>query len=289
MVRLGYSGPNSPYPGGIPNASARHINPPPLSLGESAAAPPNAANQASPRRQRRRDRGALDEHINKRLRRHVWASADRQWTRKALDTERAAYFDTRVTARPEIWQTLHNALQVMWEPPTQDTNDNGQTALQTAQSMLTAAEISLPTGNLVNGAYDTFGNYYALPEWVVSDPQNMVEHDHNKDGSGSGDDDTQGGGEDGDVRREEKGKDIDGGEQVEICARLSETGNDIVISVSKTEIVRNIIKRIAAEANLSSARKIRLAYMGKMLKETATLQSQGWQNGHILNALVFNR
>lgn len=27
--------------------------------------------------------------------------------------------------------------------------------------------------------------------------------------------------------------------------------------------------------------------MGKILKETASLESQGWQHGHIVNALVF--
>lgn len=29
--------------------------------------------------------------------------------------------------------------------------------------------------------------------------------------------------------------------------------------------------------------------MGKMLKANATLESQGWQDGHIVNALVFVR
>ncbi|OAA53046.1 Small ubiquitin-related modifier, SUMO [Cordyceps fumosorosea ARSEF 2679] len=283
------AGPNSPYPGGIPNASARHINPPPLSLGESAATPVTAANPASPRRRRRRDRGPIDEHINKPLRRHVWASVDRQWTRKELDTERAEYFDTRVTARSEIWQTLHGALQVLWEPPTQETNDNGQTALQTAQSMLNAAEISLPTGNLVNGAYDSFGNFYPLPEWVVSDPQNIIEHDQDRDGLGSGDDETQGDGEGAEMGKEEKGKNVDEGEPIQVRARLSEAGNDISVSVSKTDVVRNVIRKLAAEAKLSSTKKIRLAYMGKLLKETATLEAQGWQDGHIVNALIFNR
>lgn len=38
---------------------------------------------------------------------------------------------------------------------------------------------------------------------------------------------------------------------------------------------------------LPSSKKIRLAYMGKMLRENATLGVQGWKSGHILNALVF--
>lgn len=29
--------------------------------------------------------------------------------------------------------------------------------------------------------------------------------------------------------------------------------------------------------------------MGKMLKENSSLAAQGWQTGHVVNALVFNR
>lgn len=29
--------------------------------------------------------------------------------------------------------------------------------------------------------------------------------------------------------------------------------------------------------------------MGKMLKENASLEAQGWHAGHVINALVFNR
>lgn len=170
-----------------------------------------------------------------------------------MDAERVEYFDTRVTARPEIWQTLHTALQILWEPPTQETGDSGQTALQTAQSMLTAAEISLPTGNLVNGAYDSLGNYYTLPEWVVSDPQNMVENDNSKDELDSAEDvsndETQGDGDDGEMKKEEKGKDI-AVDTIQVRARLSETGQDIMVSVPKTDHVRLVIKKLAAEAKV---------------------------------------
>ncbi len=38
-----------------------------------------------------------------------------------------------------------------------------------------------------------------------------------------------------------------------------------------------------------STKKIRIAYMGKMLKEGISLEDQGWQTDHIVNALVFNR
>lgn len=29
--------------------------------------------------------------------------------------------------------------------------------------------------------------------------------------------------------------------------------------------------------------------MGKILKESSSLENQGWQSDHIINALVFNR
>lgn len=116
--------------------------------------------------------------------------------------------------------------------------------------MLTAAEISLPTGNMLNGAYDSLGNYYALPEWVISDPQNMVERDQDKDGID--DDETQGDGEDGEMGKEEKGKEVDEGEPVQVRARLSETGNDISVTVSSTDLVRTVIKKMATEAKVCS-------------------------------------
>ncbi|KAH7110964.1 hypothetical protein EDB81DRAFT_863008 [Dactylonectria macrodidyma] len=150
------SGPNSPYPGGAPNASSRAINPPPLSLPE----PAHGDNPRGASRRRRREQRPLDQHIDKPLRRHEWSSRDRSWTRRGIATERADFFDTRVTRRPEVWQTIHAALQVLWDPVDQDAQDDGSNGLATAQMILSAAEISLPTGNLVNGVYDALGNYY---------------------------------------------------------------------------------------------------------------------------------
>ncbi|KAH7160085.1 hypothetical protein B0J13DRAFT_120796 [Dactylonectria estremocensis] len=288
------SGPNSPYPGGAPNASSRAINPPPLSL-------PEPAHGDSPRgasRRHRREQRPLGQHIDKPLRRHEWSSRDRSWTRRGIATERAAFFDTRVTGRSEVWQTIHAALQVLWDPVGQDAHDDGSSGLATAQMILSAAEISLPTGNLVNGVYDTLGNYYQLPEWVVSDPQNLVEE---PDVSAKGDastacddttaeDDMTDDDDEIDGRKREKGKEvIDVREMVPLRARLSENGQDINLSIGESEMVKNVARKIAQEAALASTKRIRIAYMGKMLKENSTLGAQGWQTGHVVNALVFNR
>ncbi|TFB02943.1 hypothetical protein CCMA1212_005415 [Trichoderma ghanense] len=277
------AGPNSPYPGGVPDASSRAVNPPPLSLPEGLLSgnPPAATLGHRPRR---RDPRPLDQHINRPLRRHQWTSAQ-TWTRRDIDRERADFFDTRVVCRPEIWQTLHAALHVLWESTPDDA-----AALATAQSILTAAEISLPTGDLAQGAYDALGNLYALPEWVVSDPENLGDEDGDPDAKGdttAGEDDDD---EDSERRREEKGKGVLGEvEMVPLCARLSETGMDIKVSVAKKDNVRSVIRKITESSSLPADKKIRLAYMGKMLKESHSLEAQGWHAGHVINALVFNR
>uniref|UniRef100_A0A8H7N6W3 Ubiquitin-like domain-containing protein n=1 Tax=Bionectria ochroleuca TaxID=29856 RepID=A0A8H7N6W3_BIOOC len=88
----------------------------------------------------------------------------------------------------------------------------------------------------------------------------------------------------------EKGKEIvDISEQIALRARLSENGRDYKVTVGKTEHIRSIAKKIAEEAQLPTTKKIRIAYMGKILKESGSLENQGWQEGHILNALVFPR
>ncbi|KEY69847.1 hypothetical protein S7711_08988, partial [Stachybotrys chartarum IBT 7711] len=284
------AGPNSPYPGGAPNTSARPINPPPLTLHDSAR-----SGNESPSRRRRHDR-PLAQHIDKPLRRHQWYSEDRQWTSVQLARERDAFFDTRVTGRSEVWQTIHAALRIMWEPAEQDASDDG---LATAQSILSAAEISLPTGDLVNGAYDSLGNYYQFPEWIVSDPENIAESgdtldtvDHKGDSSLSGgkDDDEDDDNSDGERRRQRRGKAVvDVREQITIRARLSENGRDVIVSAPKSEAVGSLARRIGEESGLLSSKRIRMAYMGKILKENASLEAQGWRDGHVVNALVFDK
>lgn len=241
------AGPNSPYPGGAPDASTRSPNPTQPENNQSGY-------QSSSSRRRRRDPGPLDQHINRPLRRHIWTSERRRWTRRQLDRERAEFFDTRVTGRSEIWQTIHATLQVLWDPASDDSQDEGEGGLATAQSIIDAAEISLPTGNLVNGAYDPLGNLYPLPEWVVSDPQNLMEDDG--DAKGTVEDpiieDDGAVLADAERRREEKGKAaVDAKTQVTLRARLSENGRDIQVLVNKSDSVRKVIRKISEAAAVS--------------------------------------
>lgn len=253
------AGPNSPHPGGVPDASSRAGNPPLLTLPEAILSGGSQAGSSLRRRRRdqahrdqpRRERPPLDQHINRPLRKHEWTSGQRRWTRRELAKEREEFFETRVVCRPEIWQTLHAALQVLWDANPEDSQDE-DSALATAQTILNAAEISLPTGDLVNGAYDSLGNLYALPEYIVSDPDNLADDDGAdfKGDTSTAEDDTAGEEDDVDSeeaerRREEKGKGVlDEREMVTLRARLSETGQDIIVPVTKTDSVRSVVKKI---------------------------------------------
>lgn len=230
----------------------------------------------------------LSQHIDKPLRRHTWVAKNRVWTRPQLARERADFFDTRVTGRPEIWQTIRGALEVMWEadaaaritgddaaaattPAIENEesggggggggNANDDTALATAQSILKAAEVTLPTGNLANGVYDALGTYYAVPEWIVCDPVNVAEGgDEEADDPKAHDEEDLSGGEETaeDVdeeealrRREEKGKAVaDVRDLIKIRARLSENSRDIVLTIGTNESVRSVIRKIKEEANV---------------------------------------
>ncbi|KAI0457560.1 hypothetical protein F5B21DRAFT_501290 [Xylaria acuta] len=257
-----------------------------------------------------RARQPLSQHIDKPLRRHEWTSRDRAWTRPDLDLQRIEFFDTRVTGRPEVWQVIRTALEAMWEADirraagAESVDDDGTDGLATAQGLLKAAEVTLPTGDLSNGVYDALGNYYALPEWIVSDPTNVAEDsrvrresvdkddkDDKADDDLTGEDTTEEVDEDEALRRrEEKGKAVvDIKNLVKVRARLSENYPDVVIGIDADESVRSLARKIAEESGLPSTRHVRVAYMGKILKENMSLQSQGWQKDHVVNALVFNR
>lgn len=133
---------------------------------------------------------SLSQVFNAPLKPHYWAPKDRRWKQTELDTERTSFWDTRVTARPEIWASLHLVCQSLSEipactirtilsPPYNQEDDRriigARENLRNAQAIIDAAGITLPTGDLVDGAYDGWGNHYVLPAWVVAQPDGLVE------------------------------------------------------------------------------------------------------------------
>lgn len=169
------------------------------------------------------------------------------------------------------------ALEVLWAadnasrnlPDIQDNSDteadvdadenNPTVALATAQSILDAADITLPTGDLADGAYDPLGNYYQLPAHIVSDPANIASGADGVTGLGESKDDFTAGEptaqdkDDPEQRREEKGKAVvNTRDLVSATIRMSDTSRDLKLEVGKDETVRSIINHIFRELGVSS-------------------------------------
>ena len=182
---------------------------------------------------------ALGEQFNAPLRPHVWTSKQK-WTRSGLDRERTEFFETRVTGHAEIWATLKVVVGLV-----QDGD------ISTAQSILDAAAITLPTGDLKNGAYDEAGNLYQMPEHIVSDPTNLILDQ-------PGEDDIKGelsrditDDEELERKRDEKGKTLVK-DLIKVKARLSDRGGpDVIVSVGRDQVIRTLARRVAEEANVS--------------------------------------
>ncbi|KAI7974413.1 hypothetical protein EIK77_008593 [Talaromyces pinophilus] len=217
------------------------------------------SNSSSRRRSRPRRQGValpLDQHYNQPITPHVWRSKRRLWTRTQIDREREEFFDTRVTGRAEVWAALRAALSLLRE---------GE--IETAQGIIDAAGVTVPTGDLCEGAYDENGVLYRLPQCIVSDPDNIVDDSGAAAGGTDGDDDDIEDGisdrkivseesdeelisEDVERRREEKGK-MSERDMIRVQARLSDRGGpDVIIPIGKTQNVGVLARKIQSEVKV---------------------------------------
>ncbi|KAL5356935.1 hypothetical protein BJX96DRAFT_143641 [Aspergillus floccosus] len=230
----------------------------------------------------------LGEHFNAPVRPHIWYSKRRLWTRAQLDQERREFFETRVTGRAEIWAALATAIALM------QAGD-----LDTAQGIVDAAGVTVPTGDFCQGAYDQQGVLYRLPQCIVSDPENMLttelsrtEDEFDTDDDKMSLDEASGDeliAEDVERRRDEKGKAIER-DLIRVRARLSDRGGpDVVVAVKKSHSVGFIARKIQQDAGIPRTQRVRIVYLGKMLREHVPLVDQGWKSGNVVNALVVAR
>ncbi|KAJ5204362.1 uncharacterized protein N7498_005241 [Penicillium cinerascens] len=256
--------------------------------------------QTTRRRTRRAPDLPLSEHYNEPVHLHVWYSKRRTWTRAELDQERREFFETRVTGRPEVWAALSTAITLMRE------ND-----LATAQSIVDAVGVTIPTGDLCEGCYDEQGVLYRLPQCIVNDPENMaktscpspnstqdeIERGQDEDMEALSDgklatDDASGDeliAEDAERRRDEKGKTSER-DLIRVQVRLSDRdGGDLMLMVGKDQSVGFLARKVQQEGGVSTHQRVRIVYLGRMLKEHESLPEQGWQNGHVINAMIVAR
>jgi hypothetical protein len=197
----------------------------------------------------------LNEHYNQPIRPHVWRSKRRTWTPSQLARERDEFFDTRVTGRPEVWAALRVAITLLREAD-----------VETTQSIVDAAGVTVPTGDLCEGCYDENGVLYRLPQCIVCDPENMVDDTESGRnatlggpdlGSDEGISDRKMVADDSDEElipealerhREDKGK-MSEREIIRVRARLSDRGGpDLMITIGKAQTVGVLARRVQNEA-----------------------------------------
>jgi len=199
------------------------------------------------------------------------------WTRSELARQREAFFETRVSGRPEMWAAIKQVTELIRSAD-----------LKAAQTILDATGATCPTGKICverrrggqrkGGIYDDKGLLYEIPGWVVSDPEDLVaEPIEGKEINEESEDEIDA--EKGVVMEEKIG------EMVSVRARLSDRGTDVVVEMGTNQKVLVLVKKVQEKAGIEQ--KIKFAYMGKILDEQKVLSQTGWKDGHILNALVF--
>lgn len=185
-----------------------------------------------------------------------------------------------MTGHQEIWAALKNVTELLRV---------GE--LATAQGILEASGVTIPTGSLIEGCYDEAGNLYRLPVTVILDPTNVIPDETTKgpDRTSNIDGETMVGiseskgtamesgqlddpvkietdGEAVERKRDEKGK---GNERdaVNIKCRLSDRGGpDVVVSLGKSQTVGTLARRVQAESDVSGL-CWRSAFMFSMLTQ----------------------
>jgi Ubiquitin-binding domain len=197
----------------------------------------------------------LDQHYNQPIRPHIWRSKRRIWTRSQINQEREEFFDTRVTGRAEVWAALGAAVSLLRD---------GET--ETAQGIVDAAGVTVPTGDLCEGCYDENGVLYRLPQCIVSDPDNIADDSASAAGHQRPDDvedelsdrkivsdesEDELISEDAERRREEKGK-MNERDMIKVQARLSDRGGpDVIVAIGKTQAVGVLARKIQSEVKVS--------------------------------------
>lgn len=210
------------------------------------------------------------------------------WSRLQLESEREAFFDSRVTGDQEVWKALRVVCDLLRKQTAED--------MAEAQGILDAMGITCPTGRVASGrgrdkvkggVYDERGVLYELPTWVISDPEDIVEAQANdREEKPTADDDALLGAPSTPSQRDEKGKGRmeDIGDIVHMRCRLSDRGSDVTVEVGKKQQVSVLVRKIQDQVG---SKRIRIMYLGKALEERKSIAETGWREGHVVNAMVF--
>jgi hypothetical protein len=142
---------------------------------------------------------------------------------------------------------------VLWSGGDEGDTDGG---LATAQTILDVAGITIPTGDLAGGAYDSFGAHYSLPEYIVSDPQDLAEvpaGNSNRGEDKSGEEGEDSLSEDEILRRrQEKGKGVLNDEDmITIRVKVSDREETpLRVTISREDKLKTVAFKILEEAEV---------------------------------------
>ncbi|KAF1841014.1 uncharacterized protein K460DRAFT_196838 [Cucurbitaria berberidis CBS 394.84] len=200
-------------------------------------------------------------------------STNLTWTRPRLDKERQDWWDTQVTGSQEIWGAIRLAAQYL---------QAGE--LQEAQTMLDATGCTCPTGLLWRGVYDTTGVQYKVPEWVVVEPDGLLEGVETQGGAATG---ATSAAAQIDETEDSDGEDEDDFKLVRV--RASYNQRDVLVSIRRKETIASVIEKVKKQVELDLYSRVRLAYGGRLYQDYETLESHphwDYANDFVLTALV---
>lgn len=204
----------------------------------------------------------------------VWVS-DHPITMSSLIRRRREFWETAASygGNLEIWNTLRHVLEIIPE------------SLIKAQTIINAAGIILPTGDLIDGCYDQQGSYYFIPSYIFSEPTNLISESSekladNKLGSVIKNENDI-------VLSELRDSEIIANEHsIEIIIRLSDTSKDISIKIDSKNSIADMKEHVARVAGIK--KPMHFFLLGKMLSDEKSLIDQGWKEGRVVQALILS-
>jgi len=184
--------------------------------------------------------------------------------------------------RTEFWETApqYDGLVETWNSLRVAVELSHQEDLPTAQAVLDSAGITIPSGDLGLGCYDERGHRFVIPEFVLSEPSNIMDDEVEMKPRDSSSTVV--------MRRDPGGPDSlepvsEADTSYIVKVRMSTNAKDVGVQFKGDDNVVDIKKRLMQQIGVTSDMK--LFMFGKPLKEDTPLLKQGWDN-HIVQAFV---
>lgn len=150
--------------------------------------------------------------------------------------------------------------------------------------MLDVTGCTCPTGLVWRGVFDATGVQYKVPEWVVVEPEGIVDEDEelNRTASVEAAKANQ-------VEADEE-KDDTPSEIFSVHIRTSHDSRDVLVQVQRRDAVAKIIDKVKDTAKLDPLTKIRLVYGGRVYSDHEVLEAQpywNFDNDFVVSGFVF--